>query len=178
MAYCWNSTPGWWQTRREHSLSFVEDDELRPGEDVTSSSRRTKITKFRWNIRKVRFKMADPTGTENRKRSKKNAQRRPHPVRKRTSRNRSIREIAVWCHLPRKTSQLPAEPGEWPNRLKNSEVCIFCMCHLTGQRLADTDAWCFLNLLYRICGLCRYSVMFDPIFVILDVNNLIKMYFS
>ena len=23
---------------------------------------------------------------------------------------------------------------------KNSEVCIFCMCHLAGQRLADTDA--------------------------------------
>ena len=33
---------GWWQPRRERPLSFVEDDKLRPGEDVTSSKRRHK----------------------------------------------------------------------------------------------------------------------------------------
>ena len=33
---------GWWQPRYEHSLSFVEDDKLRPGEDVTSVKRRCK----------------------------------------------------------------------------------------------------------------------------------------
>ena len=38
---------GRWQPKREHQLSFVEDDKLRPGENVTSSSRQTKITKFR-----------------------------------------------------------------------------------------------------------------------------------
>ena len=27
---------GWWQPRRERPLSFVEEDKLRPGEDVTS----------------------------------------------------------------------------------------------------------------------------------------------
>ena len=33
---------GWWQPRCERPLSFVEDDKLRPGEDVTSSKRRHK----------------------------------------------------------------------------------------------------------------------------------------
>ena len=33
---------GWWQPRCERPLSFVEDDKLRPEEDVTSSKRRHK----------------------------------------------------------------------------------------------------------------------------------------
>ena len=59
--------------------------------------------------------MADPAGTETVEEAK-NAQKTPHLSRERTSRNRSIPEIAVRCHLPRKTSQLPAEPEEWPKR--------------------------------------------------------------
>ena len=48
---------GWWQPRREHPLSIVEDDKLRPGEDVTSSKKTSqkfdemcdsKISKSRW----------------------------------------------------------------------------------------------------------------------------------
>ena len=82
----------------------------------------------------------DPAGTENRKRRRKTHTNYPQPAPERTPRNRSIPKIAVWCHLSRKTSQLPAEPEEWSKRRRNSEVCEFCMCHLAGQRLADTDA--------------------------------------
>ena len=46
---------------------------------VTSSNRRTKITKFRWKIRNVRFKMTDPAGTENRGRSRKTHTKTPQP---------------------------------------------------------------------------------------------------
>ena len=90
----------------------------------------------------------------------------PHPARERTHRHRSMPEIAVLCHLPRKTSQLPAKPEEWPKRWRNSEVCIFCMCHLVGPkpRLADTAAWCFFSLLYHICGFCRCLTTFYPLF--------------
>ena len=82
--------------------------------------------------------------------------------REKTSLHRSIPEMAVRCQPPRKTSQLTAEPEEWPKRRRNSEVCIFCMCHPASPRLADTDAWCFLSLLFCNCGFCRYWVMFDP----------------
>ena len=67
------------------------------------------------------------------KRMWENCANHPHPTRERTHRHRSIPEIAVLCHLPRKTSQLPAEPEEWPKRWRNSEVRIFCVCHLVGQ---------------------------------------------
>ena len=61
---------GWWQPRYERPLSFVEDDKLRPGEDVTSGKRRCRsFSKFRSKIRNGRhqtstFKMADPAGTK------------------------------------------------------------------------------------------------------------------
>ena len=40
----------------------------------------------------------------------------PHPAREKTPRHRSIPEIAVRFHLPWKTSQITAEPKEWPKR--------------------------------------------------------------
>ena len=58
---------------------------------------------------------------------------------------------------------------EWSAKWGNSEVFIFCMCHLASPRLADTDARCFLSLLYRICGFCKYLVMLIPISLVLDV---------
>ena len=61
----------------------------------------------------------------------------PHPDRDRTPRRRSIPEIAVWCHLPWKTSQLPAEPENGP---EDEETQKFANSHIAGQRLADTDA--------------------------------------
>ena len=73
---------GWWQPRCERPLSFVEDDKLRPGEDVTSGSRRCRsFWKFRSKIRNVRhqtstFKMADPAGTKTVEEAKK-GKRRP-----------------------------------------------------------------------------------------------------
>ena len=79
-------------------------------------SRRLKNTKIRLKIRNVRFKIANPAGTENRQRSRKTHKKHPHPARERTSRHRSIPEIAVRCHLPRKTSQPKVEPEEWPKR--------------------------------------------------------------
>ena len=60
--------------------------------------------------------MADPAGTETVKEAKERTKNTPHPARERTPRHRSIPEIAVRCHLPRKTSQLTAEPEEWPKR--------------------------------------------------------------
>ena len=156
---------GWWQPRRERPLSFVEDDKLRPGEDVTSSKRRHKNS-MKCAIAKFLNQDGRPERYWKLKRMMENSANHPHPTRERTHRHRSIPEIAVLCHLPRKTSQLPAEPEEWPKRWRNSEVCIFCMCHLVGPRprLADTDAWCFPNLLYHICGFCRCLVMFYPLF--------------
>ena len=68
---------GWWQPRCERLLSFVEDDKLRPEEDVTSGSRRCRsFLKFRSKIRNVRhqtstFKMVDPAGTKTVEEAKK-----------------------------------------------------------------------------------------------------------
>ena len=117
----------------------------------------SKISKSRWPTWQV---------LEIEKDDGKQCKDTPHPAREKTHRHRSIPEIAVLCHLPRKTSQLPAEPEEWPKRWRNSEVCIFCMCHLVGlrPRLADTAAWCFFSLLYHICGFCRCLAMFYPLF--------------
>ena len=59
--------------------------------------------------------MSDPAGmktVEELKKRNKDTQ----PARERTRRHRSIPEIAVRCHLPRKTSQLTAEPIEWLKR--------------------------------------------------------------
>ena len=45
-----------------HSLSFAEDDKLRPGEDVTSTSQGQKFQKFEEYPKSVRIKMADLAG--------------------------------------------------------------------------------------------------------------------
>ena len=42
-----------------HSLSFAEDDKLRPGEDVTSTSQGQKFEEY---PKSVRIKMADLAG--------------------------------------------------------------------------------------------------------------------
>ena len=103
-----------------------------------------KCTKSIWPIERVlKIKKEDKTSAKD-----------PHPARETTPRLRDIPEIAVWCHLPRKTSQLTAEPEVWPEKWGNSEVYIFCMYHLVNWRLADTDAWCFRSLLYRIYCFC------------------------
>ena len=88
---------GWWQPRCERPLSFVEDDKLRPGEDVTSGSRRCRsFWKFRSKIRNVRhqtstFKMADPAGTKTVEEAKKGKTRpedaTPPP------RNKNVRDV-------------------------------------------------------------------------------------
>ena len=45
-----------------HSLSFAEDDQLRPGEDVTSTSQGQKFQKFEEHPKSVRINMADLAG--------------------------------------------------------------------------------------------------------------------
>ena len=45
-----------------HSLSFAEDDKLRPGEDVTSTSQGQKFQKFEEYPKSVQIKMADLAG--------------------------------------------------------------------------------------------------------------------
>ena len=81
-------------------------------QSVTSSSRRTKITKFRWKNRNVRFKMADPAGTENRERSRKTHIKHPHPARERSPRNRSIPEITGNRRVaPSPSEDVPASSG-------------------------------------------------------------------
>ena len=45
-----------------HSFSFAEDDKLRPGEDVTSTSQGQKFQKFEEYPKSVRIKMADLAG--------------------------------------------------------------------------------------------------------------------
>ena len=56
--------------------------------------------------------MAGLAGTENREGIQKT-----HPLaRERKPRHKSIPEIAVQCHPPRKTAQLTTEPEEWPKR--------------------------------------------------------------
>ena len=98
--------------------------------------------------------------------AEKRIQNTPTPARERTHRHISIPETAVWCHPPRKTSQLPAESEKWPKRWRNLEVCIFDMCHIAGQRLTpDISSVCctvfvvFANMWWRL----------TPYFVILDV---------
>ena len=81
-----------------------------------------------------------PGRYENRRGSKNKGRTEPDPARERTARHKSIPEIAVRCHHPRKTSQITAKPEEWPKRWRNSEVCIVCMCHRASPRRADTDA--------------------------------------
>ena len=61
--------------------------------------------------------MADVAATENCKGNKKKPTKHPpHPAQDKTLRHRSIPEIAMRCHPHRKTSQLTAEPEEWPKR--------------------------------------------------------------
>ena len=45
-----------------HSLSFAEDDKLRPREDVTSTSQGQKFQKFEEYPKSVRINMADLAG--------------------------------------------------------------------------------------------------------------------
>ena len=59
--------------------------------------------------------MADPACTETVEEAKQRT-KKTHPARERTPRHKSIPEVAVRCHLSRKTSQLTAEPEEWPMR--------------------------------------------------------------
>ena len=57
----------------------------------------------RWPTRQVR----KPQRQQNKGRTE------PDPARERIARYRSILEIAVLCHLPKKTSQITAAPEEW-----------------------------------------------------------------
>ena len=49
----------------------------------------------------------------------------PHPARERSPRRRRIPEIYVWCHLPWKTSQLPAEPEDGPEDEETQKFAYF-----------------------------------------------------
>ena len=60
--------------------------------------------------------MADLAGTENRKGIQRKTKNTPPPPREKTPCHRSIPEIAVRFQPSRKTSQLLAEPEEWPKR--------------------------------------------------------------
>ena len=82
---------------------------------VTSSKRRHKNS-MKCAIAKFLNQDGRPDRYWKLKRMMENSANHPHPTRERTHRHRSIPEIAVLCYLPRKTSQLPAEPEEWPKR--------------------------------------------------------------
>ena len=82
---------------------------------VTSSKRRHKNS-MKCAIAKFLNQDGRPDRYWKSKKMMGNSAKDPHPTRERTHRHRSIPEIAVLCHLPRKTSQLPAEPEEWPKR--------------------------------------------------------------
>ena len=47
-----------------------------------------------------------------------------------------------------------------------------------SPRLGDTDAWCFLSLLYPICCFCRELTIFDPHFTFLRSYSDNTLYFS
>ena len=83
--------------------------------NVTSSKRRHKNS-MKCSIAKFLNQDGRPDRYWKLKKMMENSANTPHPTRERTHRHRSIPEIAVLCHLPRKTSQLPAEPEEWPKR--------------------------------------------------------------
>ena len=108
----------------------------RPELHVTSGSR-NKIS-LKCAITNKSIQNGRPGRYRKLQRNKRKPTTHPHPQPEKTPRQRSIPEIAVRCHLPRKTSQLTAEPEEWSKR--NSEVCIVFLCHLASPRLADTDA--------------------------------------
>ena len=128
---------GWWQPRCERPLSFVEDDKLRPGEDVTSGSRRCRsFWKFRSKIRNVRyqtstFKMADPAGTKTVEEAKKrqNRSRKTQPTTQERECPRChhpegvrIRNSAIWQQKDRVLAEkcqmrpLCPEDEEWCQR--------------------------------------------------------------
>ena len=94
------------------------------------------VTKLRWRFQNMRYqrmykiKMADPAGT------KRLPQNRPVP-----SASRSVPDNSGSRRLAREMRKL---------RL----LYRICMCHLASQRLADTDTWCILSLLYRVRGFC------------------------
>ena len=130
---------------------------------VTSSSRRTKITKdfdekfemcdSKWPIRQV------PKIVKEAEKRKKH----PPSTRENTPPQKYLQNRRA---VPSPSEDVPAtsRSRRMAQELKNSEVGIFYMCHLAYQRLVDTVTWCFLSLLYRICGFCIYLVMFDPYF--------------
>ena len=119
-----------------------------------------------WQVQKIQKEYKKPT-------------KHPHPQ---PEREHPVIEVSLkspWgANPPGKTSQLTAEPEEWPKRWRNSEVCIFCMCDLANPILAYTDAWCLRSLLYRLCGFCGYLVMFDPYLIYFRCYSDNTMYFS
>ena len=62
--------------------------------------------------------------------------------------------------IRKKTNKTPALTARerTPRHISIPESAV--RCH---PRLADTDACCFLSLLYRFGGFCMYLVMFDPL---------------
>ena len=95
------------------------------------------VTKLRWRFQNMRYqrmykiKMADPAGT------------------KRLPQNRPV--------VPSPSRSVPANSGSQRMAREMRKLRLLqriCMCHLASQRLADTDAWCILSLLYRIRGFC------------------------
>ena len=85
------------------------------GKTVTSSKRRHKNS-MKCAVAKFLNQDGRPDRYLKLKRMIENSAKKSPTQPQRTHRHRSIPEIAVLCHLPRKTSQLPAEPEEWPKR--------------------------------------------------------------
>ena len=85
--------------------------------------------------------MADPADTENRKRSRKTHKNTPP-----TQSEREHPAIEVSPKSPRgaislgKRPSYQRNPKYGPKDEETKKQCIFCMCHLAGERLADTDA--------------------------------------
>ena len=73
---------GWWQPRCERPLSFVEDDKLRSGEDVTSSKRRHENS-MKCVIAKLLNQDARPDRYWKLKRGRKREKAEPTPTQER-----------------------------------------------------------------------------------------------
>ena len=125
---------GWWQPKCERPLSFVEDDKLQPGEDVTSGSQRTERTlKISFKISKCAISKNAQDGRPDRywklKKRTKECKKDPPPPRNENVRDvitqkegERIRNSAIWQQKDRVLAEkcqmrpLCPEDEEWCQR--------------------------------------------------------------
>ena len=126
------------------------------------------IAKFRSKIRNVRFKMADPAGTENRKRSRKTHKKTPPPSpRENTPPRKYPRNRRV---VPSPSEDVPAASRTRRMAKEMKKLRSLHILHVPPSRSKTKARWhwrlMFLQpiVLKPICGFCRCLVMFDPLF--------------